>query len=254
MHKLVFANNKGGVGKTTSAINTGGMLAEAGYKVLLIDLDPQSNLTIGLAGFGTGPENHIGKLLEGEMKASDVIVELTPNLHIIPASPELVASEREVDKKSLRKHEILRMRLNDTNGYDFAILDTQPDIDALLTINGLVYADCVIIPTEPAHFSTAGISRLLLTIGQIRSESLNPFLQVLGYLITFMESTKICREYSGMLESLSPGQVFKTRIRKNTALAASAKKGKPIADRSSSGYLDYRSFSEELLARFSSEL
>lgn len=247
--KIVIANNKGGVGKTTTAINLAGMLEATGEKVLVIDLDPQSNLTMGFAGYGIQPVNHAGELMEGSRTVTDAIVELTPNLHIIPASHALVKSEMEVDKNCLRKHEVLRNKLSSVQDYNFIILDTQPNLEALLTLNGLVYADYVIVPAEPEPFAGAGISQILPKVAQIRAECLNPFLRVMGYLVTKFGNTKVHRGYVNDYKSVFHGAVFTTMIRKNTALTESAKDGKPISQKRAFGYIDYSRLTEEVLER-----
>lgn len=248
MIKIAFANNKGGVGKTTSAINLSGFLSRANFRVLVIDLDPSANLTIG---FGFQKANMIGKLLMGEVGFNEAVMRYYENLDVLIASSELDFYMKEITRNKLRPFELLKFSLSGVveDKYDFIIIDTQPNAKSTASLNALAYADYVIIPTEAEYFSVAGIAEMNTSIATVCSEMLNPNLKILGVLITFAERTRECIKNEQILRSLAGSMVFQTKIRKNTALAESASKGGPIADKNATGFWDYRDFTEELLNR-----
>lgn len=244
--KIVFANNKGGVGKTTSAINVAGFLALKGFRVLTIDLDPSANLTIG---FGFQKSDMCGRLLLGEVDVEKAILKYSDNISVLPSSLELDSRIKDIEKNIPRTFEMLKMRLTGRieSSFDFVIIDTQPYAKSTASLNGMAYADYVIIPTEAAHYSIAGIAEMNRSIAQIRSDMLNPNLQLMGMLITFFENTRDCIKNENILRNTFNGTVFRSKIRKNTALAAAASEGRPISNKNSTGYWDYRDFTDEIL-------
>lgn len=249
MQKIVFANNKGGVGKTASTLSVAGILADMGKRVLIFGMDPQSNLTMGLKAFGIAPVNYMGDLLEGKRTLDESIVALTDNLHHIPTSMELFDTAWNLERNSLRKYEMLRIKLNGISGYDFVLIDTQPDTQTVLSFNAFAYADYVIIPTVAEEYSSAGVPQVMRVLAEVREQCLNPHLDILGFLITFAEKTKICRESEELLREKYMDKVFATKIRRTVGLQSSAKKGLPISEKNQMGYWDYMAFTEEMLKK-----
>jgi len=255
MFKIVMINNKGGVAKTTTTLTLSAFLAERGFKVLAIDMDPQANLTVG---FGCSPLNGVGRLMKEGAFLSDVVTDITQNLHLLPASQDLLETARDLDRTSMRPYEMLSLRYQRaTEGmktpYDFILLDTQAEVSGFLALNALAFADWVIIPTQAADFSVRGIVPMLGTIRRVtHGDMLNPGLGLLRVLVTFYEHTVTCKQYKAELEAICKDRIrlFESVIRKNAALERSVGSGWAIRDRNATGFWDYNGLLDEMLAIF----
>lgn len=248
MIKLCIANRKGGVSKTTTAVNMSSILVEKGYKVLLIDLDPQGNATENL---GLNPEelsNTIYQVLAKDLPLYEAIHETKFGIDIIPANTELAYAEIALANK-LSRDKILSNAIGSADlAYDFVILDLPPNL-GLVSINGLVASDRVIITVDVGVFSLTGISDLMALIGLIKNQ-LNPKLDVLGVLMTRVDNrTNLAKNIKKILETSLGSMVFNTQIRQNVAIAESQINNKPINfyDKACAGYIEYCKFAEEVL-------
>lgn len=241
-------NQKGGVGKTTSTVNIGAGLNKLGKKVLLIDLDPQANLTYSLGIQGHDLRKTIYELLKGQISTSDVIVEKN-GLQVIPASLDLSGAEIELSGMAGREF-LLRESLTKLSDLDYVLLDCPPSL-GLLTLNSLVAADEVYIPVQSEFLALQGMSKLLQTV-EIVQKRLNPSLEITGIIGTRYDSRKtLNKEVVQKIQSYFGAKLFKTLIRDNVALAEAPSHGQDIfAYKSdSNGAEDYLKLCKEILKR-----
>ena len=250
---LSVINQKGGVGKTTTAINLSVALAQWGRRVLLVDVDPQGNATSGLGLRESNPGQAAPSLyaaLAGNVSAEQVERETRiPNLKAIAASQDLAGAEIELANEERR--DALKALLEETHErYDLVILDTPPSL-SMLTVNALVAADELIIPVQCEYFALEGLGHLLRTLERVK-RSLNPRLKVMGLLRTMFDSrVGLSRQVSGELEQHFPSLLFQTAIPRNVRLAEAPSHGLPIAlyDRRSPGADAYRRLALEVAQR-----
>ena len=227
---IALANQKGGVGKTTTAINLGGALAAIGKRVLCLDLDPQANLTVGLGIDLNGVNENIANvLIDPEIRLDQIIRPTkTRNLDVVPATLELSAAEVELFN-AIGREMALRDNLTAdiVQRYDFIIIDCPPTL-GLLTLNALVAAQGVIIPVQTQYYALKGVAALLRIIKTVQTR-LNPNLRVLGMLATFYDSrTILARDMLDSLKELGDHQVFDTIIRQSVKVGEAPTAGVPI--------------------------
>ena len=226
---IAIANQKGGVGKTTTAINLAASLAVLEKKVLIIDADPQANTTSGL---NFSPDNDekrtLYEALIGEIDITDTIIQTEmERLHMIPSHINLVGAEIELlnfeDRESVLKRILEPIRDN----YDYIIIDCSPSL-GIITINSLTAADSVMIPVQPEFFALEGLGKLLQTIRLVQSES-NPQLQIEGFVVTMFDGrTRVHSQVLAELREHFKDMVFKTVIQRNIRLSEAPSHGKPI--------------------------
>lgn len=250
---ISLANQKGGVGKTTTAINLSASVAACERKVLLIDLDPQANATSGL-GFPKTSENSIYRVLVGEMPLSQIIVETElPGLHHAPASVDLVAAELELADMDNREFRLKQAVDEVRDSYDYIFIDSPPSL-GLLTLNGLAAADAVIVPMQSEYFALEGVSMLINTIERLK-EKVNPTLEVEGIALTmFDERMNLSRQVSDELRQYFGEKVYRAVIPRNVRLGEAPSFGKPILlyDIKSRGSEAYIQLAREFIQRIES--
>ncbi len=249
---ITIANQKGGVGKTTTAINLGASLAIAERRTLVIDCDPQGNATsgFGLRKEGSGPSVY-DCLVDGRSLEEAVHREVHfPYLSVIPASRDLAGAEVELIERPDRDR-VLRQRLGDLRSeFDYVLIDSPPSL-GLLTLNALAAADTVMIPIQCEFYALEGLSQLLNTIRLVQ-RSINPDLEIEGVLLTMYDSRlNLAKQVAAEAREYFGGKVFDTMIPRNIRLAEAPSFGKPIAlyDVLSTGARGYLSLARELIER-----
>jgi len=245
MSKVIsISNHKGGVGKTTSAINIGAGLNKLGKKILLIDLDPQANLSQSLGIIE--PDSNIYGALRGEYKLQPI--EVVKGLDVIPSTLDLSGAEVEMSGEAGREY-ILRELIEPIRGsYDYILIDSPPSL-GLLTLNSFVASDQIFIPLQAQFLALQGLTKLLEVIDKIKKR-LNKELEVGGVFITQYDSRKVLnRDVVATIEAHFEDAVFKTKIRDNVALAEAPAQGLDIFryNPKSPGAEDYLSICKEIL-------
>jgi chromosome partitioning protein len=248
---IAIANQKGGVGKTTTTVNLAACLGVLEKKVLLIDADPQANASSGL---GIDVENvTIGtyQVLEHTASAKDAIVETSsPNVHIIPAHIDLVAIEIELVDKPEREYMLKKSLANLKDEYDYILIDCAPSL-GLITLNSLVAADSVIIPIQCEYFALEGLGKLLNTVKSIQNIH-NAELDIEGLLLTMFDSRlRLSNQVVEEVRKHFSTMVFDTIIRRNTRLGEAPSYGESIIayDATSKGAVNYLNLANELIKK-----
>ena len=248
---LAFTNQKGGVGKTTSAVNVALSLAGSEVKTLLIDLDPQSNATTGLSElFGDLNGNIYDIMLNGDGAKSVITSTSFPHLDVIASTNDLVGAEIELVGVMAREYQLQKALKKIKKNYDIIIIDCPPSL-GLLTINALTASDALVIPIQCEYYALEGLGQLLNTVRLVQRH-LNKGLEIVGILMTMYDgrlnlSKQVVKEVNGFFKD----KLFKTFIHRNVRLSEAPSFGKPalLYDANSTGAQNYMSLTEEILQR-----
>ena len=247
---IAFANQKGGVGKTTSAVNIASIIAEMGKKVVLLDCDPQGNSTSGLGQNKKKlRESMYDALTDGLGPDKCVVQTRYDNLWLVPATMALAGAEIELADASGREKR-LRDFVEKLDGYDIAIIDCPPSL-GMLTVNGLTAADGVVIPMQCEYYALEGLTQLMISIKKVK-QLYNPDLTITGILITMHNGRlNLSSQVLSEIKKYSSDKLFSTVIPRNVTLSEAPGYGEPINhyDRHSKGAAAYREVAEELLKR-----
>lgn len=252
---IAFVNQKGGVGKTTTTINVARYLAEAGKRVLLVDLDPQGNASSGLGVHVRNLEKNLYHAMTLGLPTVEIILDIgIENLYLIPAAQDLAGAEIEMVHISDREFRLYHAIRQVRSEFDYILIDSPPSL-GLLTVNGLVASDGVIVPVQTEYYALEGLSQLLGTIELVR-ERLQPNLQIFGALLTlFDRRNRLARQVVEEVRRHFPGPVFDSVIPRSVRLAEAPSFGKSILDFDafSKGARAYRAVVREILDREEAE-
>ena len=246
---IAVVNQKGGVGKTTTAVNLTAALTEAGKKVLLCDFDPQANATSGLGVEKRKVKHSVYDVVVNDVPGKDAIVS-TKFGDVLPSSPDLAGAAVELltmEQPNFRlKNALEPLR----NNYDVIFIDCPPSLE-MLTVNALAAADSILVPVQCEYFALEGLADLMTTLRRIKNK-INPGLSIFGVLLTMFDGrTNFSTQVAQEVRKHFPGKVFATAIPRNVRLAEAPSHGLPVSayDRSSRGAQAYKAVTEEILRR-----
>ena len=248
---IAVANQKGGVGKTTTVVNLAASLAHHGKRVLVIDLDPQGNATTGSSVYKSSIESGVYQVLLGEAEVKDAVIHSEAGGYdVLAANRTLAGAEVELVQEIAREMRLKNALEPVLADYDFVLIDCPPTL-TLLTLNGLVAAEGVIVPMVCEYYALEGISDLVATVRKIR-QAINPRLDILAIVRTLYDSrSRLSQEVTEQLQAHFGKQLFETTIPRNVRLAEAPSHGLPALayDAKAKGTLAYLALAEELLAR-----
>ncbi len=246
---LTVANQKGGVGKTTTAVNLSSALGEEGKRVLLVDLDPQANATTGVGVDSEKIDNSTYDLLLGDSEPAECVVEtIYPNLWLAPATIDLAGAEVELVSELARENRLKNSLAKVSDQYDFVIIDCPPSL-GLLTINGFIAAREVLLPIQCEYYALEGVGQLVQNVDRIRS-ALNPELHISHVLLTMYDArTKLSSQVSRDVKQFFGDRLCKTVIPRSVRLSEAPSYGQPISvfDPLSRGAGAYRDLAKEVI-------
>lgn len=250
---ISIVNQKGGVGKTTTAVNLAAGLAEAGKFVLLVDLDPQGNATSGLGIRSEDVAEGLYQALSGVSRVHDIIRNTAhTGLRVVPATPDLAGANVELVNVDGRERKLDDILSEAKHAYDYIIIDCPPSL-GILTLNGLVAADHVLIPVQAEYYALEGLGQLLKTIDMVR-ENIKPEISILGAVLTMYDSrNRLSEEILHELYKYFPNNIFRSVIPRTVRLAEAPSFGQSIFhyEPSGKGAKSYERLTREFLDRFS---
>ena len=247
---IAITNQKGGVGKTTTAINLASSLAYAGNRALLIDIDPQANATVGSGIAVRDLAATVYEVLLGETDIAQAIIPTQHKFHILPSHPDLAGAQVEMTQLEYRDQRLTRALSGVAEMFDIMLIDCPPALN-VLTVNALTAATEVLVPVQCEYYALEGLSSLMETITRVQ-QRLNPQLNILGLVRTMYDSrNNLAAEVSEQLQEHFPDWLFRTLIPRNIRLAEAPSYGKPILeyDRQCPGSQAYLALASELLRR-----
>lgn len=253
---ITIANQKGGVGKTTTAINLGTALAAIGERVLIVDLDPQGNASTGLGVSRSDRKLSTYHVLIGESGLSDIVVSTdVPRLNVAPSTLDLLGAEMEIaaaDDRAYRMRDSIRAGVHDHDGvaFDYILIDCPPSLN-LLTINAMAASNSILVPLQCEFFALEGLSQLLTTVEQVR-QTVNPTLHIHGIVLTMYDSrNNLSGQVMADVRSYMGDAVYKTVIPRNVRVSEAPSYGKPalLYDFKCSGSQAYLKLASEVIQR-----
>ena len=249
---IAFSNQKGGVGKTTTCVNTAAYLARKGKKVLVVDMDPQGNASSSLGFFERNDKKTVYEVLTGALYAADSVRETdTEGLYAVISSSDLAGAELELAQVMIGRERVLDEKLEEVKkNFDFVFLDCPPSL-GLLTVNSLSAADGVVVPIQCEYFALEGLSQMMNTIKLVK-KFLRPDIEVEGVVVTLYDGrAKLSKGVIAEIEKVFGDKVYETRIPRNVRLAEAPSYGKTIAeyDAKCAGAQAYEKLAEEFLQK-----
>ena len=248
---IAVVNQKGGVGKTTTAVNLTAALKEAGLRVLLCDFDPQANATSGFGIDKRKTKFSVYDVIINNVPTQEAIVE-TKYGDVLPATADLAGAAIELISTEYREHQLEKCLEQVKNDYDVILIDCPPSLE-MLTLNGLAAADSILVPVQCEYYALEGLSDLMSTLRMVKRR-INPKLEIFGVILTMFDGrTNFSTQVAQEVRRHFPGKVFVTAIPRNIRLAEAPSHGMPVTayDRSSKGAVAYRAVAEEFKAKLS---